>query len=335
MLRKLSVLILLSASTGIAAVAQQTAEPREPAQRAVQQFYFNSFDGGGYLGVQMQEVTKENFVKFGLREVRGAAIEKVIENSPAAKAGLQASDVIVRFNGEEVSGTRKLTRLISEVAPDHQAKLTILRGGGEREITVTVGKREIPKMQNAFGGAGGLQSFPGITGLPELAEVPLPPNATLFPMRPDEPNGFVFSTQTNRQIGIGITALTKQLGEHFGAADGRGLLINNVRENSPAAKAGLKAGDIIIEVEDREIKNSLDLTRALNDKKEGEITLTIIRDRNRQTIRVTPETIKGGAVNSGGFFEKFNENNAPMRFQMPAPPPNAPVPPMPFAPRIL
>ena len=335
MICKLSALILLSGLTGISAIAQQTPESREPADKAVQRFFFNSFEDGSYLGVQAQEVTKENFAKFGLREVRGVAVEKVIENSPAAIAGLQANDVIVRFNGEEVTGSRKLTRLISEVAPDHQAKLTVLRGGGERELTVTVGRRETPKLQNTFGRLGNLQSYPQIAELPELSEIPLPPNAPLAPMRPGEPNGFLFSGQTGRQIGVGISTLTKQLGEHFGAADGRGLLINNIRENSPAAKAGLKAGDIITEIEGREVKSSLDLTRALNEKKEGEITLTIIRDRNRQTVRVTPEAVKGGPVNFGGYFENFDENNAPMKFQMLAPPPNAPKPPMLFAPRIL
>ncbi|MGI8882767.1 MAG: PDZ domain-containing protein [Pyrinomonadaceae bacterium] len=336
MLRKLSAFILLSASAGIAVVAQQTPESREQAEKAVQGFYFNSFDGSSYLGVQTQEVTKENFARFGLREVRGVAVEKVIENSPAATAGLQTNDVIVRFNGEEVTGARKLIRLISEVAPDHQAKLTVLRGGGEREINVTVGKRETPKFQNTFGRLGNLQSYPRIAELPELSEIPLPPNAPLAAMRPGEPNVFLFSGQSGRQIGVGISTLTKQLGEHFGAADGRGLLINNVRENSPAAKAGLKAGDIITEIEGKEIKNSLDLTRALNEKKEGEITLTIIRDRNRQTVRVTPETVKGAPVNFGEHFERFNENNAPMKFQMLAPqPPNAPTPPTLFAPRIL
>ncbi|MBA2735231.1 MAG: PDZ domain-containing protein [Pyrinomonadaceae bacterium] len=335
MLRKLSAFILLSASTCAAVYAQQTPESKEPAEKAVQRFFYNSFDDGSYLGVQTQEVTKENFARFGLREVRGVAVEKVIENSPAANAGLQANDVIVRFNDEEVTGSRKLIRLISEVAPDHQAKLTILRGGGEREIIVTVGKRETPKLQNMFGRLGNLQGYPGIAELPEFQRIPLP-NAPPPPLRPGEPNGFLFFGQASRQIGIGVSALTKQLGEYFGASEGKGLLINNVRENSPAAKAGLKAGDIITQIEGKEVKSNLDLIRALNEKKEGEITITIIRDRDRQTVRVTPETLKGGPVNFGERFEKFDENNAPMKFQMLAPqPPNAPVPPTFFAPRIL
>lgn len=334
MKRKLFAFILLSISASVAASAQQTPETKEPAERNVQSFFFNSFDEGSYLGVQTQEVTRENFARFGLREVRGVAIEKVVENSPAAQAGLQTNDVIVRFNGEEVTGTRKLTRLISEVAPDHQAKLTILRGGSERELTVTVGKRESPKLQATSGALKDLYGYPGIPEFPELPKVPFPP-AT--PAKPGEPNVFVYPGQaSSRQIGVSVTSLTKQLGEYFGVTTGSGLLINNVRENSPAAKAGLKAGDVITEVDGKEIKGNLDFIRALSEKKEGDVSLTIIRDRNRQTVRVTPETGKGEFFNFGEYFEKVGENNAPMKFRMQMPEPQiAPKPQVLFAPRVL
>jgi serine protease Do len=337
MLRKLSAFILLSTSASIAVYAQQSSEPAQPADKAVQRFFFNSFDDGSYLGVQTQEVTKENFARFGLREVRGVAVEKVIENSPAAIAGIQANDVIVRFNSEEVTGARKLSRLISEVAPDHQAKLTISRGGSEREITVTIGKRELTKLQAANGRLNNLQEYQSFPELPEFSRIPLPPSAPLSPVRPGESNVFVYPGQASRQIGVSVSALTKQLGEYFGVATGKGLLITNVRENSPAAKAGLKAGDIIVEVEGAEIKGSLDLARTLNEKKEGEVTLTLIRDRNRQTVRITPETVKNAPSNFGEYFEKLDENAAPLKFRMQMPqPPAAPLPPQTlFAPRVF
>lgn len=292
--------------------------------------------------MQTREVTKENFAGFGLREVRGVAVEKVIENSPAARGGLQNGDVIVRFNGEEVTSTRKLTRLINEVAPDHQAKLTVLRGGGdEREIAVTLGKREMP----AFSMAGGrLKDFPE---MPDLSELPaLPQIERLPPMSGDgESNVFIWRNGTGRQIGVGVTPLTKQLGEYFGAEAGQGLLINNIRENSPAARAGLKTGDIITEVDGKPVKGSFDLIRALGEKKEGDVNLTIIRDRNRQTIRVTPETVKGGAM-PFERFENFDESDMPrMNFNMtvpvaPSAPPSPQIAPFPKdvfipAPRIL
>jgi serine protease Do len=248
--RKLLTAFMLSASSCTVAFAQQT--PESPQQRIERQMRIFTNDGGGsYLGVQSQEVTKENFSKFGLREVRGVAVEKVLENSPAAQAGLQTGDVIVRFEGEEVTSVRKLTRLISEVAPDHQAKLTVLRNGNEREITATIGKRSAPQFQTS---STALEDWYGLPGIPEFPRAPkMPPSPQLPQVRPLPPPGenrdFLMLRGDARQIGVGVAPLGKQLADFFGVVDGRGLLINNVRENSPAAKSGLKAGDIIVEVE--------------------------------------------------------------------------------------
>ena len=287
-------------SFGAAIYAQQTPNRKENKDEKNFTFFFGD-EGGSYLGVQMQEVSKENFSKFGLSTVRGVAVEKVLENSPAAQAGLQAGDVIVRFDGAEVTSVRKLTRLIGEVAPDHQAVLTVSRGGSEREINVTIGKRPAPKFEDgAF-----KMNFPP---MPPMGEMNIPPMSELPQMPPlppmkdgEKPNVLIWRGNSNRQIGVGVAPLTKQLGDYFGVAEGRGLLINNVREDSPADKSGLKAGDIIVEVEGREVKGHLDLIRAVNEKKDGDVTLTIIRNRNRQTVRVTPEAAKDGFVP----FENF------------------------------
>lgn len=120
--------VLIVTSSFILAFGQ-TPQPGGEREKTPQAFSFH-FDGdGGYLGVQTQEVTKENFGKFGLREVRGVAVERVMENSPAAAAGIKEGDVIVRFNGDVVTSSRKLTRLVGEVDPDHQVRLTISRNG--------------------------------------------------------------------------------------------------------------------------------------------------------------------------------------------------------------
>jgi serine protease Do len=121
---------------------------------------------GGYLGVQTTDVNKDNFSKYGLREVRGVAVEKVIENSPAATAGLRDGDVIIRFDGEEVGSVRKLTRLISETAADHRVRITVLRNGSEQELTATLGKREPMRMSSrAF-------TLPRIPDMPMSPDVP-------------------------------------------------------------------------------------------------------------------------------------------------------------------
>jgi membrane-associated protease RseP (regulator of RpoE activity) len=339
MIRKLPVFILLSIAACTAAFGQQRIEPVE---KRINRIILSEPFVSGYLGVQTQEVTKENFAKLGLREVRGIAIEKVVKDSPAAQAGIRKGDVIVRFGGEEVTSVFKLTRLLNEIAPDHQAKITILRGGAESELTVTLGKREMTPMQ--YGGFNPEDlNFPGIPEYPRRA--PMPPNGTMLPIPPMAGDGdslFVHRGGANRQIGVSATSLTKQLADFFGVANGDGLLINNVRENSPAAKAGLKAGDIIIEADGKSVKNNVELIRTINDKKDGDVTLTIVRDKNRQTVRVTPEISKDMSVpfQYFGNFEGGNQRQQNYLQELKRLPPIAPpaAPPQVqqlFAPRIL
>jgi membrane-associated protease RseP (regulator of RpoE activity) len=312
MIRKSLAFFLLGVAAGTAAYAQQTPAPKK--DNAPSSFAWSFNGDGGYLGVQTQEVTRENFAKFGLREVRGVAVEKVMEKSPAEAAGIQPGDVIVRFNGEEVTSVRKLTRLIGEVDPDHQAKVTVVRGGSERDITVTVGKRPMPEFSNGnfeFNMPdlkGQWQNLPDLKNLPQLKDMPDfkdLPKGELKEFALPNGKGFVWSSAgQGRQIGVGIVPLSKQLAEHF-RVDG-GAMIDEVREDSPAAKAGLKAGDIIIEANGQAVKTQFDLVRIINEKKEGGVQLTIVRDGSRQTINVTPETSKDN------FFFKSDGDNGSM-----------------------
>jgi serine protease Do len=354
MLRKLSAFILLATSSCAVIYSQKTPEaPKQPEKPRAQTMIFSDmFAGGSYLGIETQEITRENFSKFGLGEVRGVGIEKVIENSPAANAGLQNGDVIVRFESEEITSTRKLSRLVSEVAPDHQVKLTIARGGSEREVTVTMGKRPMPKFENGrfemrVPPMGELPMRVPMPKIPPMSETPqfktVPPMGefkAIPPIGEGIGKDFLVFRGDGRQIGAALMPISKQLAEYFGVTEGRGLLINDVRPDSPAAKAGLKAGDVIVEIEGKEVKGLGDLMRAMSEKKEGDVSLTIVRDRNRQTVRVTPEKMKGE-----GFFFEFNDGedglittplppNAP-KAQTLVKPADLPTPPV-FAPtRIL
>lgn len=309
----------------VVAAAFTAAQTPEPKVKGEANVFSWAFDGGSYLGVQTEEVTRGNFAKFGLREVRGVAVEKVVDGSPAQTAGLQDGDVIVKFNGEEVTSTRKLTRLVSEVSPDHTAKITVLRAGTEREISITVGKRPTPKFEEgsfAFGSPGqtGKMQFPQIPNATKLPEFNEFPRVLIEPREPGQ--GMIWRLGGGRQIGVSIYPITRQMGETFGVSGG--VMISNVRENSAAAKAGLKAGDIITEVDGKAVTNNLDLTRAIGEKKEGDVTLTIVRDRNRQTVRVTPEEAKG---NFEHFFEfPLDAPKAPTEMKLVHPTtPTAPV----------
>jgi|CXWL01.1.fsa_nt_gi membrane-associated protease RseP (regulator of RpoE activity) len=326
--------ILIVTSSFILAIGQTPEAKKDKAPPTPQTFAF-AFEGdGGYLGVQTVEVNKENFSRFGLRDVRGVAVEKVLENSPAAAAGIKNGDVIVRLNGEEITSARKLTRLVSETDPDHQVKITVVRNGSEQEITATVGKRPTPK----FGEGNfaftmppmGKIEMPDLKGLEKLKDLP---QFKEFP-KMDGPgvwtspdgNSRVFPWRSGevRVIGVGVTSLTKQLAQHFGV-DG-GVMINEVRENSAAAKAGLKAGDIIVEANGKAVKADIDLIREVNVKKEGDVQLTIVRDGKRQTISVTPEVSK-----DGGFMFKTDGDDGMSLLAPPAAPVR--VMPAPAAPR--
>jgi C-terminal processing protease CtpA/Prc len=293
----------------------QTKKDQAPATRA---FAFSFGDDGGYLGVETVDVNRENAGKFGLSSVRGVAVQQVMDNSPAKAAGIQAGDVITSFNGEEISSVRKLSRLIGEIAPDHQARLTVSRGGAEREVTVTLGKRPAPRFESGnfeFATPG-----PGQMTLPDMPDIPMPPQAGALPRVRIAPGAdsdmFVFRASSSRQIGISVSALSKQLAEYFGATEG-GLLISSVRENSPAARAGLKAGDVITEVDGKALAGDFDLIRAISEKKDGDIELTVIRDHSRQSFRVTPEAMKS---EMGPAFEKsdFEVPQVPMLMKRPA-----------------
>ena len=327
MFLKSFVSILIVTSGFILAIGQtpEAKQEKEKAAAAPRAFAF-SFDGyGSYLGVQTAEINRENFTKYGLRDVRGVAVEKVTEDSPAAAAGIKEGDVIVRFNGEEITGTRKLTRLISEVAPDHQVKVTVSRNGSEHDLTATLARRPTPKFESGNfawtvpDGMGKIE-LEKLKDLPRFKEFPKGEMPKAFNVPDGEGHSFAWRVGEGRQIGIGVMPLGKQLAEHFGVQDG--VMIHNVRENSPAAKAGLSAGDIITEIDGKAVKGQIDLIRAINEKKEGDVTLTIVRDHNRQTITVTPEKAK----DNGFFFQTDDDGPMPAMPAMPATPMAAPAP---------
>jgi membrane-associated protease RseP (regulator of RpoE activity) len=205
-----------------------------------------------------------------------------------------------------------------------------LRGGSERELTATLGKRPESKFEN------GSFSFnmPKLGDLPNMPKFELPYHEELpqFNMPQADVDTFVWRAGSSRQIGVSVSPLTKQLADHFAVAEGA-LLINTVRENSAAAKAGLRAGDIIIEVDGKSVRGDMDLIRAIGDTKNTIVQLTIVRDKTRQTISVTPEARKGGQMPYRESFQSTPEDFELLRRAFPAEPgkPLVPAtPPIPF-----
>jgi serine protease Do len=273
--------------------------PQEPAP-APEALAATFFVAGNFLGVRTEEVTRENAQRYGLSgEPRGVGVREVVKGSPAEKAGLRANDVIVRFDGEPVTSVRKLTRLIEESAPEHVTRVTVLRGGAEQELSATLARRE------PFVSAGA-EGFYGLS--PDIVGDAMR-NSEQWKLNEEKMRekwgemarkhpGLFGST---RRIGVTTNALGKQLADYFGVT--HGVLINSVEENSPAEKAGLKAGDIVTEADGQKVEDADDLTRALSARQDGEVTLTVVRERKSRTVRVTPErrTAPQGLLTPGTF----------------------------------
>jgi serine protease Do len=275
----LTLVLGVAVTAGGIVYAQEAAAPlalddQEPA--AADRSFSILVGGGAFLGVGTEDISKENMARYGMREVRGVGVTQVQKDSPAEKAGLKKDDVILRFEGESVTSVRKLSRLVGESAPDQTVRLTISRGGSEQEVSATLAKHDLSKLL----GAGirdevwrNLQN-----DLPQMKDFP--------PQNGD--GNFVFSFGGNRRIGISTQPLTKQLADYFGAKDG-GVLITSVNENSPAARAGLKAGDVITAVDGEKMASPGDVSRAINKKQDGEVSLAVLHDHNSRTVTLTPE----------------------------------------------
>jgi S1-C subfamily serine protease len=233
---------------------------------------------GNYLGAYLEEVTPERVKELGLKEERGAIVMKVVPGSPAERAGLRENDVIVSFNGRQVESVRELQRLISETLPGRTVSIEVIRGGKPQKLTATLEKRspgpplvDVETLEEVLKGAAERTK--------QLAE-------RTKQMMPSIVGSYTFWSRRSR-LGIGVETLTGQLAEYFGVKGG--VLITEVREDSPAARAGLRAGDVIVAVETENINDVRDLSLALSKRPEGPVTLRIVRDKREQTITVNLE----------------------------------------------
>jgi membrane-associated protease RseP (regulator of RpoE activity) len=165
-------------------------------------------------------------------------------------------------------------------------RITVSRGGAEQELSATLEKH---KMNGVFGSTG-----PTIFKSTNDA-FRVFPNGN-WPLSIGGGNApFTWTLGPGRRIGVSTETLTKQLADYFGVKDG-GVLITSVTDNSPAARAGLKAGDVITAIDGEKVSSPGDISRALGKKDTGDVSLTIIRDRNPRTITVTPEKSSDGML---------------------------------------
>ena len=212
-------------------LAEQIQENTSPLFNQAQNFVISTDEnGGGWLGVEIGEVTPDNSKDLKLTAVRGVVVKDVEPDSPAAKAGLKENDVITQYDGQTVEGTVQFRRLVRETPAGHTVALTVSHDDATQNLSVELGERGAfleKKMKGKMRDFGGVQSFV------------MPNNEFNFSGGPEG-----FSLMDNRTPVLGISAedLTGQLGAYFGAPDDSGILIREVRSGTPAEKAGSEGG---------------------------------------------------------------------------------------------
>lgn len=232
---------------------------------------------GSAIGVSIRDLNADEAAKAKLPRAGGASVQAVEDGSPAAKAGLRVDDVIVEFDGERVRSARHLTRLVQETADGRTIKATIVRNGTRQTLDVTPEASARPVAADIV--------LPDIQREIERGMRAIPRNFS-FDFDPD----FGFSGSAPRRLGITAAPLTDQLAAYFKVKEG--VLVSSVTPDSPAAKAGLRAGDVITSVNGRSMDSPRELTEELRDAKPGaDVELGITRDGKATTLKATiPET---------------------------------------------
>lgn len=247
--------------------------------------------GGPRLGVQIRDLGKEDLAKFKLSALHGVVVEEVMEGSAAEKAGVKAGDVVVQFDGENVRSAAQLTRLVRETVAGRTVNMGVVRDGKRMDLEVA--------------------PAPGSTFMwDERAPVPgqpMPPRGTLrwkqgAPMLAPEGDVLQFFGEGGTgdlvfrlgrgRLGVNVQELTPELAAYFGVKDG--LLVNSVQADTPAAKAGIKAGDVIGSVNGKAVVTASELIKELADK-EGEVTIGVTRDKKALSLKATIEPRKAPA----------------------------------------
>jgi len=259
--------------------AETPATPSPAPQARTKAVWVGAGGSGSYLGVDVQDVTKERLAELKLKEERGVEVNMVDQDAPAGKAGLKEHDVILEFNGTKLESVEQLRRLIRETPAGRSVALGISRDGQPMTLNATLAER---KKHYNF-------SF----AVPRTPKAPKPPKPPKMP----EMREFSFVLAGSSRSGLLVENLTPQLGEFFGVKDGAGVLVRSVEKGSPAEAAGFKAGDIIIRVENEKVADRGDWRSTMRTRRTGKVSIGIIRDKREQTLSLTmPEAKEQSSV---------------------------------------
>lgn len=203
------------------------------------------FHRGGSLGVEIRNVERDDVEAMSLPREAGVVIERVVAGSAAEEAGLQPEDVILSYGGISVLSVRQLQRLVSETPEGREVDLEIIRDGRRQTVMARIERRQ---GRGVWGGAGVrpriLDDFDWNFNFDNLHR---------FEVEPGEGKGQIIIMSSRPLLGVTVVPLTDQLADFLQVPEATGLLVTQVREDSPAAEAGLQAGDVIVELNGEEV----------------------------------------------------------------------------------
>jgi serine protease Do len=261
------------------------------APRALQGFVGR----GSHIGVSIRDAEEADAKAAKLSSQGGVVIEDVTSDSPAEKAGIKKGDVVVEYDGERVRSVRQFTRLVQETPPGRKVQASLVRDG--QRLNVTIEPREGNEF-SYFSDLDGLSGLGKLDGLRALVAPPTPPAAPSMPFPPTPPTPPMsrmfpdvesFVWRSGSGLGITVSDLSSQLAEYFGTKDG--VLVTSVYDQSAAAKAGIKAGDVITSFNGGSVGSPSELRQRIQRLEEAEeFSLTVVRDKKPLTLKGKFET---------------------------------------------
>jgi serine protease Do len=211
------------------------AVPSDIAMPVIEQLRLYGETRRGWLGVRIQTVSEDVAESLGVPPNTGALVAGISPGSPAAKAGIEAGDVITKFDGKEVTSMRGLPRIVAQTPIGKTVPVEVMRKGEKKTLEVVVGR--LSEDDDA------------------AAEEPAPPTT----------RGETPANPGQGLIGLKVTPLTDELRRKHGIEKKiKGLLVTEVDQDSPAAEKGVKAGDIIVEAAQEQVATADDLTKSVD-----------------------------------------------------------------------
>jgi serine protease Do len=247
-----------------------------------------------YLGVHLMEVSEKRAGELGMKQAYGVEIMSVASGSPAEAAGVRKGDVITRYGGQRVEGQEQLVRRVRETPVGRQVELTVYRGGSEVNLQVEIGERKVaPTVLLNCGDEPCEIHIPDIKFRSFDFDIPRPRMVT-----------------QSRLLGAELESIEGQLAEHFGVKEG--LLVRSVDANSPASRASLKAGDVIVEVAGKTVRDAGQIREAIRNVDASKpVALGVVRNRSRVALEMEPQ---GRDTNSKTRVGRRVGNKAGERF---------------------